>query len=177
MSKDIYICKNCSNQFQPKDKRYSTFCSQSCSATYNNTKRTYIKTGKKWYCKNCGLEHRKSNNGKNKYCNNICQHEFYWKEKIKEIENGNIYKPERLKKFLKEKHGNQCSECNLPNEWNGQPLVLQLDHIDGNSDNNLPNNLRLLCPNCHSQTETYTGKGGIKYKNTKRNRYLRRRLK
>ena len=51
----------------------------------------------------------------------------------------------------------KCSMCNIGPIWNNEPLTLQLDHIDGNSDNNLPNNLRLLCPNCHSQTATYKG--------------------
>ena len=47
MSKNIYTCKNCSNQFQPKNKRYSTFCSQSCSASYNNRERIKTKESKK----------------------------------------------------------------------------------------------------------------------------------
>lgn len=40
--------------------------------------------------------------------------------------------------------------------WNGKKLVLQVDHIDGDDSNNLIENLRLLCPNCHTQTETYS---------------------
>lgn len=48
-----------------------------------------------------------------------------------------------------------CSKCGNDGMWNGEQLVLQLDHIDGNSRNNLKENLRLLCPNCHSQTKTY----------------------
>lgn len=42
--------------------------------------------------------------------------------------------------------------------WNTKPLCLQLEHIDGNSDNNKLNNLQLLCPNCHSQTPTWGAK-------------------
>lgn len=50
-----------------------------------------------------------------------------------------------------------CVICNNT-EWNGKPIPLQLDHIDGNSSNNNLSNLRLLCPNCHAQTDTYCGK-------------------
>jgi 5-methylcytosine-specific restriction endonuclease McrA len=51
----------------------------------------------------------------------------------------------------------KCSECNIQT-WNNKSLSLHLDHINGmNSDNRLEN-LRFLCPNCHSQTETYTGR-------------------
>lgn len=49
-------------------------------------------------------------------------------------------------------------ECCGNTEWNGKPIPLQLDHIDGNPHNHLLSNLRLLCPNCHAQTETYCGK-------------------
>jgi hypothetical protein len=52
----------------------------------------------------------------------------------------------------------QCLWCGIVDSWNGKPLVLQVDHIDGNSSNNLLENLRFLCPNCHSQTETFGSK-------------------
>lgn len=50
---------------------------------------------------------------------------------------------------------NECSECHLTDIWNNKPIVLHLDHIDGDPRNNSLSNIRLLCPNCHSQTETY----------------------
>jgi hypothetical protein len=52
----------------------------------------------------------------------------------------------------------KCEICGLGSEYNGKKLTLQLDHIDGTNNNNVIENLRFLCPNCHSQTETYTGK-------------------
>lgn len=51
-----------------------------------------------------------------------------------------------------------CAECGLQPEWNGKKLTLALDHINGVNDHNRLENLRLLCPNCHSQTETFAGR-------------------
>jgi hypothetical protein len=51
-----------------------------------------------------------------------------------------------------------CEECKIGPEWNGQPLTLELDHVDGDRFNNERENLRLLCPNCHSQTPTFRGR-------------------
>lgn len=50
---------------------------------------------------------------------------------------------------------NICENCGLDTYWNGNPINLELHHIDGNRKNNELSNLQLLCPNCHSQTENY----------------------
>lgn len=52
----------------------------------------------------------------------------------------------------------ECNECHIKNLWNNKKLILQLDHKDGNHRNNKLENLRWLCPNCHSQTDTFCGK-------------------
>lgn len=51
----------------------------------------------------------------------------------------------------------QCAgaNCSVGTMWNGMSMTLQVDHIDGNFENNSQHNLRLLCPNCHSQTPTW----------------------
>lgn len=61
---------------------------------------------------------------------------------------------------LKEK---KCEWCELT-EWRGQPISLELDHIDGDKTNNTLSNLRILCPNCHAQTPTYRGRNIKKHK-------------
>ena len=62
-----------------------------------------------------------------------------------------------IKEKLFSERGNKCEECGITS-WNGKEIILQLHHIDGNSNNNKRENLQLLCPNCHSQTENFCNK-------------------
>lgn len=57
-----------------------------------------------------------------------------------------------------------CQECGLGHVWNGKSIVLQLDHINGVNNDHRLENLRFLCPNCHTQQDTYAAKN-IKKKN------------
>lgn len=59
--------------------------------------------------------------------------------------------------WLIREHGHRCWVCNN-SEWMGKPITLELDHIDGHSENSAKENLRILCPNCHAQTPTYKSK-------------------
>lgn len=78
------------------------------------------------------------------------------------FENGRKEHTRQLRRALLEFGVHEsCKECGLLPEWNGKPLRLQIDHIDGDIVNNLPDNLRFLCPNCHAQTPTF-GSGNIK---------------
>lgn len=77
------------------------------------------------------------------------------------VENSKYVYSDLKKKLLKYRLlEEKCYECELKSEWNDKPLVLQLDHINGTHNDNRIENLRLLCPNCHSQTETFCGKIG-----------------
>lgn len=107
-----------------------------------------------------------------RFCDIDCFCEFQFQTVTrKRVESGLVWVNSTLHKYLCKVVGNVCNICNIGPVWNGKVLRLQVDHIDGNSDNNFPNNLRLLCPNCHSQTDTFTNR---QKKNNRRNRYLRK---
>jgi hypothetical protein len=80
------------------------------------------------------------------------------------VENSTYQNISRLKKRLISENilEYKCCKCGNKGEWNGDKLILQLDHINGVNNNNKIENLRFLCPNCHSQTLTYAGKANKK---------------
>ena len=75
------------------------------------------------------------------------------------VENSSYANISRLKQRLinEGKMEYKCQKCGI-SEWLGNPLTLQLDHINGVNNDHRLTNLRFLCPNCHSQTDTYAGK-------------------
>ena len=123
-------------------------------------------------CLYCKTNFEFSKGTKNKFCCLDCNFKYKWefieKPKIEKGLGGNV------RKYLIETKGEICEQCGQGDMHNHKKLVLQIDHIDGHSDNNNIDNLRLLCPNCHTQTDTYGSKGkGNRYKKeTKRNKYL-----
>jgi Zn finger protein HypA/HybF involved in hydrogenase expression len=76
------------------------------------------------------------------------------------IENSPYHNRHELKKRMyRLGYKEECTECGLGPEWNGKPITLQLDHINGVHNDNRLENLRIICPNCHSQTKTFAGRG------------------
>lgn len=123
-------------------------------------------TGKKYYCLNCGKEFKPSNNSAKKYCCINCEHEYHQKQWEEEYKKDNSYAkstrwgaiPKQLKKYIFKKFNNKCCICGWGEENPyTHTIPLEIDHIDGNSENNSEENLRLICPNCHSLTSTYRG--------------------
>ena len=71
------------------------------------------------------------------------------------------------KNFLLRVRGHRCEVC-MNSEWMGKPIPIELDHINGVHDDCGQENLRLICPNCHAQTETYKAKNKGRNSNTTR---------
>jgi len=125
---------------------------------------------KNFNCLNCDKEHNfKGYSYTNKYCNNQCQQDFEYKAAIK---NWEIITPgkSRIKRYLAELFGNKCSICNIQT-WCNKEIIFELEHRDGNSENNNADNLCLICPNCHSQTSTYKNKNMGNGRHIRRQRY------
>ena len=63
-----------------------------------------------------------------------------------------------VKSYLLEKSNYRCNECGFSgtNPYTGN-TILQIEHIDGDKRNNTPDNLKILCPNCHAMTKTFAG--------------------
>ena len=115
------------------------------------------------FCLNCDKEI----NPKNKYCSNKCQREYEQKEFERKWLSGEISGNsdsvwvkirDRVRNYLFKKHDNKCARCGWgeTNPYTGK-IPLEVEHIDGNANNSVPENLTLLCPNCHSLTATYRG--------------------
>jgi len=65
--------------------------------------------------------------------------------------------PAWAKKYLIDNRGHKCEVCERTT-WVNNPIPLEVDHINGDNQDNSLENLRLICPNCHSQTDTYKNK-------------------
>ena len=110
-------------------------------------------------CKNCKIE---LNTRQHKYCGNNCQLEqqyhIYisaWKRGERDGNRGLKTRllSKHLKRYMLEKYNEQCVECGWSRRHKITGAVpLEVDHIDGDAENNQESNLRLLCPNCHALT-------------------------
>lgn len=148
MQLTTYRCKSCDKEFSRKrrTKRPAVYCSNECKHAAKRKQR---------YCRRC---HAAID------CGIVCdgcrsQVPGRWTS-FEDL------KGDRARKFrLLRDRGHRCEICgNI--EWMGQPIPIELDHVDGDSDNNAITNLRLICLNCHGQTQTYRNKNAKNRKKT-----------
>ena len=110
-----------------------------------------------YLCLYCGTENEwKGYSYRNLYCNLDCHNANKTQKKITEWKETGKFSKRPVKQYLATLREG-CWECGI-SSWNDKELVLELDHINGVNTNHREENLRLLCPNCHSQTPTFKGR-------------------
>lgn len=158
--------------------RRKKFCNHSCCAKFNNKgKRRHgnpVNPNKK--CFNCGCDVLKSSN---KFCSVNCVNEYEYKQNVNKWLRGEIKGQDDgknntvksfVRKWLIDRSKNKCEICGWSetNKFTGN-IPLSVHHKDGNSENTVPENIELICPNCHSLTATYGALNKGKGRNKRRN--------
>lgn len=164
---EIRKCLKCSSEFavRPWDKK--KFCSRSCSASFNNKAR--VKVPK--VCSFCGKE---LPNKVNKFCDSTCFASATKQDTLNNFLDGTsktLSPSAVIYDYILERQSGVCQICSIPPVWGGMPLKFIRDHIDGNSENNHPDNIRLICHNCDSQLDTYKSKNNGNGRHSRRQRY------
>jgi predicted nucleic acid-binding Zn ribbon protein len=135
----------------PYEKRDQKFCGHSCRATLKNQTRERHDAVKR----TCVVCDTPTHNPK--FCSLKCQAIERASLMIERIEAGDVTDRKVLKWHLIKQRGHRC-ECCRNTEWLSAKIPLELEHRDGDASHNKPDNLALLCPNCHAQTPTAKGR-------------------
>lgn len=176
--KNPKLCRYCKTPIDYKFKNKKDFCNRSCAASFNNlgiSRNLKIKDDidsvhivkEIKICIECNTPIL-SKNGK-KFCGNKCFTLNKFKKYDQLFLEGKIYHEATLRRHIRKIY-DKCCECGIL-EWNNKPIILEIHHIDGDSKNNKLENLQLLCPNCHSQTDNHKSKNKGNGRHCRRERY------
>jgi hypothetical protein len=106
-----------------------------------------------------------------RFCSLQCQHDFVWLvRKAYAEETGDLETLSTTRRYLIEKNGWKCVACDL-DEWQGKPVPLVCDHINGNSSDWSIRNVQMICCNCDAQTPFYKAKNKGNGRHSRRERY------
>lgn len=152
------LCKKCNSSFEVR-KGFTNFCSWTCRNGRPHTAETKDKISKKalenWENGVMDkIDYYTLNNSPSKKKKS----KDTWDRKINEKHiNGEKLHIQTIRKIMLKKAEYKCELCNL-SDWLGEPITLELHHIDGVNTNNDTPNLQVLCLNCHSQTDNFRAK-------------------
>jgi HNH endonuclease len=147
------ICPTC-GEVLPYEKRRNNFCSQSCAASHRNLGVVRVVTVNPEHCAHCG---NIKESRQNKYCDACIAESVYNKsQSLAEIKS-----EEGRRSYLLRTRERRCEKCGR-DEWNDLPIPIEVHHVDGNPDHNTEENLQLLCPNCHAQSDFFKGAAASK---------------
>ena len=149
-------CIRCGDLFEYSKDPNQKFCSHACSAAVSNRGRAKERP----YCAYCDVVKVKTKIAK--FCSSVCSGAYRTQliidEWIKDPDTATTSQGVKsvVKKYLIQQANYSCSKCSWAeiNPTTGR-CPLEVDHIDGNAYNNAPENLQVICPNCHSLTSTY----------------------
>ena len=164
-------CVECNEMFLP-ERKTQIFCSRRCSAIHNNAKTPKRPVGpyskKKVVCRRCGIVTYRNLDSEFEFCSVVCRNRNNFEEWLNGtylIHYDSKYNdfPEWAKVLLAEHVGYQCQavredtgfRCTESRMKNSGKTVLEIEHKDGNASNHSPENIELLCPTCHSLTDTH----------------------
>lgn len=144
-------CNSCDEEI-PYEKRTNNYCNRSCAARGTRNRKGTGRHAETPGCRECGAPTRRGqrHGNFNTYCDGCIEegHHLHRKELHE-------YDTDKGRKgYLLRHQKRRCEVCRRAT-WQRHPIPLELDHIDGNADNNERTNLRLICPNCHALTPTY----------------------
>lgn len=150
------ICPSCGNEFTPTVKYgyVAKFCSRPCANRRKPTE-TANKARSEKLLRVLEEETSEQRAARMSKAHQTLRDRF--SERARTANFDELGETLRRRRIMSEQN-NRCAMCSMEPTWNGKPLGLHLDHIDGNRANETRGNLRLICPNCHSQTDTYCSK-------------------
>ena len=151
-NKNPIVCKNCKKVLTYEERGDCVdFCSRTCSLLlHNQIRRDSAKI------QSCEVCHNPRGDNE-RFCSRSCEHENRRIVRQNKLLRGELISSGTIRRATIESRGNICEKCQLT-EWMGETIPIDIHHLDGNPNNNAPENIQVLCKNCHALTPSFGAK-------------------